>query len=117
MVATLIFDGDCGFCTTSANWVERRTTADVVPWQRFDLDAAGLTEAEASAAVQWVDGEQRLSGARAIAAVLRRCGGAWPLVGRLIDLPPMRPLAALGYRLVARYRYRLPGGTPACRIG
>jgi predicted DCC family thiol-disulfide oxidoreductase YuxK len=37
-------------------------------------------------------------------------------VGRILLSPPMRPLAAVGYRIVARYRYRLPGATPACRV-
>jgi predicted DCC family thiol-disulfide oxidoreductase YuxK len=28
----------------------------------------------------------------------------------------VRPLADAVYRVVARYRHRLPGGTPACRM-
>jgi predicted DCC family thiol-disulfide oxidoreductase YuxK len=28
----------------------------------------------------------------------------------------VRPFAAAGYAVVARYRYRLPGGTDACRV-
>jgi predicted DCC family thiol-disulfide oxidoreductase YuxK len=38
------------------------------------------------------------------------------LLGRVIDLAPVRPLAAWIYGLVARYRYHLPGGTNACRL-
>jgi predicted DCC family thiol-disulfide oxidoreductase YuxK len=38
------------------------------------------------------------------------------LLGRLIDLAPVRPVAAWVYGLVARYRYHLPGGTNACRL-
>ena len=49
-------------------------------------------------------------------AALRSCGPAYAALGRLIDLPPVRPLAAVGYGLVARYRYKLPGGTDACRM-
>jgi predicted DCC family thiol-disulfide oxidoreductase YuxK len=28
----------------------------------------------------------------------------------------LRPLADAVYRVVAHYRHRLPGGTPACRM-
>jgi predicted DCC family thiol-disulfide oxidoreductase YuxK len=38
------------------------------------------------------------------------------LLGRFIDLRPVRPLAAVVYGLVAKYRYKLPGGTNACRL-
>lgn len=44
----LIFDGDCGFCTTSARfatrWVDRRDRYDIAPWQEVDLARFGLTE-------------------------------------------------------------------------
>jgi predicted DCC family thiol-disulfide oxidoreductase YuxK len=116
MDATIVFDGDCGFCTTSAHWLEDHSTITVVPWQRTDLAALGLTEAEVTTAAYWVDGTDVRRGARAVAMALRRCGQPWRLLGVLVDLPPVRPLAALGYRLVSRYRHRLPGGTPACRL-
>ena len=111
-----MFDGDCGFCSSSARWLERRTDAEVVAWQHLDLDANGLTEDEVRTAAYWVDGADKRRGVRAVAQALRSCGGAWPAVGRLIDLPPVRPFAALGYEVVARNRHRLPGGTPACRL-
>jgi predicted DCC family thiol-disulfide oxidoreductase YuxK len=31
-------------------------------------------------------------------------------------LPGLRQLSAWGYRMVARNRHRLPGGTPACEM-
>ena len=54
----LIFDGDCGFCSTCVRIAQRILPADVkaVPWQRVpDLGAYGLTPDEAAASVQWVD--------------------------------------------------------------
>lgn len=112
-----MYDGDCGFCTTSAQFVARRADAAVEPWQWMDLAGVGLTEAQVSSAVYWLpEGGAPLSGGRAIAAALRACGPAYALLGRLIDLPPVRPLTAAVYAMVARYRHRLPGGTPACRL-
>lgn len=112
----LVYDGDCGFCTTCAQFLERiGPDAEVVAWQLTDLAELGLTEGQAADAVQWVaaDGTVR-SGHEAIAAVLRRAGHVWRLLGRLITLPGVSWVAARAYRLTADNRYRLPGGTPAC---
>jgi hypothetical protein len=50
---TLIFDGDCSFCTSVATHCEKRsfTPLAIVPWQRANLAEYGLTEAQASAQV------------------------------------------------------------------
>ncbi|MBI2168926.1 MAG: DUF393 domain-containing protein [Actinobacteria bacterium] len=115
----LIFDGDCGFCTTSARWVERRLPGgmEVVPFQGIDdLAALGLTLRNVETAAYWVDGHKLRRGHRAVAAALRHTGPGWWVVGVVIDVPPVRWLAAGVYRLVARYRYRLPGATSACRV-
>ena len=40
----------------------------------------------------------------------------YPMLGRALSWRVVRPFAAVGYRLVARYRYKLPGATDACRI-
>jgi predicted DCC family thiol-disulfide oxidoreductase YuxK len=114
--AVLVYDGDCAFCTTSVRVLERiGPDAEMVAWQLTDLAELGLTEAEAAAAVQWVeiDGTVR-SGHEAIAAALKTAGGAWKTLGRLILSPGISWLAARVYRLVAANRHRLPGGTPAC---
>lgn len=117
MGATIVYDGDCGFCTSCAQWLEARSDADVAPWQRLDLDALGLSGDDVATAAWWVgeDGERR-RGERAIAQALRTCGPGWSALGSVIDAPPVRPFAAVGYQLVARFRHRLPGGTPACRL-
>jgi len=33
-----------------------------------------------------------------------------------VVLAALRPLAGVVYRIIARNRHRLPGGTPACRL-
>jgi predicted DCC family thiol-disulfide oxidoreductase YuxK len=114
----LVYDGDCAFCTKCAHAVERiGPQAEIVPWQFADLDDLGITEAQATEAVRWVevDGTVR-SGHEAIAASLIAAGGVWKLTGRALLAPGISSLAARTYRLVARNRYRLPGGTPACAM-
>jgi predicted DCC family thiol-disulfide oxidoreductase YuxK len=114
--AVLVFDGDCGFCTSCARFLGRiRPDAEIVAWQLADLDDLGISAEQAAEAVRWVepDGGVR-SGHEAIAAVLIAAGSIWGLLGRMLLLPGLSWLAARLYRLVAGNRYRMPGGTPAC---
>jgi predicted DCC family thiol-disulfide oxidoreductase YuxK len=114
----LIFDGDCGFCTTSATAGKRWLKLDnVEPWQMVDLEQFGLTAQQCQTEVKWVDVSGRaVGGANAVIATLRYRGGVWGLIGRLLALPGLHWFSGVVYRLVARYRYRLPGGTPACKV-
>ena len=59
-----LYDGDCGFCTTSAGWLQRHaiSAARVVAWQHVDLVPLGLSAAECAEAVQWVDDGHRAVG-------------------------------------------------------
>lgn len=114
----LVFDGDCGFCTTSANAGKRWLGLEhVEPWQFLDLDRLGLTEEACSQAVQWVAEDGSIAAAeRAVIAALRSAGGLWRALGTCLNLPGVRQLAGVAYRLTAKYRYRLPGGTAACKL-
>ena len=112
----VVFDGDCGFCSTTARWLQRRTTTPIEPWQHLDLAALGLTEGDVRDSAWWVDGDLREHSSRAIGRALVSCGGVWALLGRIVLLPGMTLVGDPVYRLVARYRHRLPGGTPACRL-
>jgi predicted DCC family thiol-disulfide oxidoreductase YuxK len=112
----LLFDGECGFCSSCARLLERiGPDAEIVPWQVADLDELGITAAQAAEAVRWVgaDGAVR-TGHEAIAATLSSAGRPWRIAGRAIVLPGISPLAAAVYRVIAGNRHRLPGGTPAC---
>ena len=116
----LVFDGDCGFCTTSARFLAHRVvkgrSVSVAPWQQLDVAGLGLTPDQCRAAVQWVDEEHRVaSGHLAIAAVLRAGRLVWRPVGVLLTVPGFSSLGRLLYAWIADHRYALPGGTPACR--
>jgi len=118
----LIYDGDCSFCSSSARWISAHWHGpqEAIPWQRLssgEFERLGLTIDDARQAVWWVDATHgRSRGHRAIGRALQAADG-WPsIAGRLVLAPPLRWLAAGAYPLVARWRHRLPGGTPACRI-
>ncbi|MCQ3810960.1 MAG: DUF393 domain-containing protein [Acidimicrobiia bacterium] len=117
---TLIYDGDCGFCTATARWVERRLGDEyrVVPSQQVDLDSVGLTVDDVTRSAWWIapDGtrsDEHLS----IAGALGAMSGPWPAIGRLLTLGPINPLARWTYRLIAgnRYRIRWPGAARCSR--
>lgn len=113
-----LFDGDCAFCTSCARLLERiGPEATIAAWQVSDLDELGVTAAQAAQAVRWIelDGTVR-GGHEAIAAALGTASWPWRIAGRTLLLPGVSPLAAAVYRLVARNRQRLPGGTPACAM-
>ena len=118
----LIYDGDCGFCTTAAHAIAAhwRVSASAVPWQRLsgdELSRLGLTSSDVAKAAWWVDERGGRFGAeRAVSHALMAADGWRRVLGRLLDMQPIRTLAAIGYPVVARYRHRLPGGTPACRL-
>jgi predicted DCC family thiol-disulfide oxidoreductase YuxK len=116
---TFVYDGDCAFCTTCAEFVDRRipTRARVLPWQFADLDGLGLTVAECDAAVQWIGADDvRAAGPDAIARLFGDSRPVWRVLGALLRLPPVRGLAWPAYRWVARNRHRMPGGTAACSL-
>jgi predicted DCC family thiol-disulfide oxidoreductase YuxK len=114
-----LFDGDCAFCTTCAEFVERRIPADaaVTPWQFADLDVLGVRQADAEEAVIWVapDGSTA-AGPDAIARLLVSAGSCWRPLGWALGAAPVRWLAWPVYRWLARNRHRMPGGTPACSL-
>jgi predicted DCC family thiol-disulfide oxidoreductase YuxK len=119
--AVLVFDGDCGFCTTSATWAARkfRHGERAQAWQLLGkefLDQHGMTLDDVQQAAWWVDGAGRERGHRAVGRALQAGGGLRRVVGWFVLSPPSSLLAAGIYRLVVRWRYRLPGGTPACKL-
>jgi predicted DCC family thiol-disulfide oxidoreductase YuxK len=112
----LIYDGDCGFCTSTVRLVPGRAAIDVVAFQFADLAALGATREHAEREVLWVQGGRVYGGAQAVARLLMHAGGVWRALGLVLRVPPLSWLARGGYALVSGNRHRLPGGTPACAL-
>lgn len=119
--SVLIYDGDCGFCTTSATWAARkfRRGEKAMAWQLLNrgfLEEHGLSSDDVQQAAWWVDSTGlRERGHRAVGRALQAGSGPRRVVGWLVLTPPSSWLAAGIYRLVVRWRYRLPGGTD-CKV-
>ncbi|MFM6971666.1 MAG: thiol-disulfide oxidoreductase DCC family protein [Rhodoluna sp.] len=117
--AILVFDGDCSFCTSAANFSVRKSSTPLtaIPWQFSELASLGLTADEASRKVQLVTDGKIFAGHKCFAKLLRlQSNPIYKTIGWLIICPPINLLSAAGYALVAKFRHKLPGGTPACKL-
>ena len=117
----LVYDGECGFCTSAARWVERRwppgqghRTISAQRWDNARASGVHLTPDELRRSAWWIQGDRRDEGARAVARALIGVGGTWAFLGWVCLTPPISHAAARVYRLVARYRAHLPGATAEC---
>ena len=117
--AVLIFDGDCGFCTSTSNFIKAKTSVpmEIHPWQFIDVSEYGLTQAQVAAKVYFIVEGTAYSGHEAFAQILiAQLNGFIRAIGHILMAPPISWLARPGYSLVARFRHKLPGGTPACKL-
>lgn len=113
----LLYDGDCGFCSTSIRWVQKniRPKSEITPWQWADLKQLGTTKKRVMYEAIWIEPNGKIyGGAQAVALILMNAGWFWYPFGILLRIPPFRWLGHWIYRLVAINRHKLPGGTPTC---
>ncbi|GAA4895983.1 hypothetical protein GCM10025789_12050 [Tessaracoccus lubricantis] len=116
----VLFDEDCGFCTTSAqasqtSWF--RAQVAVIAFQRVDLTVHNLTVDKCAESLHVVDTDGSIHvGSDAVAVVFRESRFPWPIVGAALGLPGLRWVAQRVYAVVAANRYRLPGGSAACKL-
>jgi predicted DCC family thiol-disulfide oxidoreductase YuxK len=115
----LVFDGDCGFCTTTANWIKKnsRVAIEIAPYQWAELEQYGVTADEAAAKVQLVVGDKVFAGHNCMAKLLLIQPNVFlKLVGAVMVMPVIEPISAKLYTWIAANRQKLPGGTPACKL-
>ncbi|HEY2597802.1 MAG TPA: DCC1-like thiol-disulfide oxidoreductase family protein [Candidatus Dormibacteraeota bacterium] len=106
---TLLYDGECEFCTRMARWVERRDRSGRVSVRRNGepglIESQGLSRAQVDRAAWAVEaGGRKFEGAAAVNRVLRDLGGGWRLLASLYWVPPLRWVEDRYYRRVARRR-------------
>jgi predicted DCC family thiol-disulfide oxidoreductase YuxK len=125
--ALLLYDGSCGFCARSVQFVLRHET------RRRTLRFAALDSAigleirarhpsiEGVDSVVWVDAvesdgsEQVLVRSAAVLRVLKYLGGFWRGLAGLGAIVP-RALSDAVYDFIARHRHKLTRGNPACLV-
>lgn len=97
---TLIYDGECRFCSACLAWVEMKLEISAIPFQEANLDEYGLLRSQCEQSVVLITEKERLFGAAAVGYLLDRRGNTRPaqalrLLGRA---------GQWGYRWVASHR-------------
>src|SRR5690606_31118435 len=102
--AVLLYDGDCGFCTASAHFFDRRlnSPARIRPLRSDDGHRRGVSPGEAEAEIHFVTTSGSvLGGADAVLAWWRTSPGPWAVLGWMLHLPGLIQLTRIGYRFLA----------------
>jgi predicted DCC family thiol-disulfide oxidoreductase YuxK len=125
----VIFDGHCGLCNRSVRWFLTRDHQDRLRFtpsdspsigallrrHGLDLSATGRAGTILVALGIGQPSERVLTRSTAVLALLRELPTPWPAVAGILRLIP-RPLRDLGYRLIARFRYRIWARLEACPL-
>jgi len=115
---TLFFDGACGMCTRSKDFLlkfDRTGNVHTEPLQsRGTAERLGVAQTSLLDSVRWLDASGVVySGAEAAnAAVSAAIGTRIPLA--IYRIPGIRFIEDAIYTWVAGHRYRFPGATPYC---
>ncbi|MGA9490885.1 MAG: DUF393 domain-containing protein [Mycobacterium sp.] len=118
MKGTLFFDGACGMCTRSKDFLlkfDRTGNLHTQPLQSpGTAERLGVAPASLLDSVRWLDTSGAVySGAEAAnAAVSAAVGTRIPLA--IYRIPGIRFIEDAVYTWVAAHRYRFPGATPYC---
>lgn len=117
----VLYDGLCGFCDVSVQWLLRHDPAGRLRFAPLQGEtAAGILARHPELpsgldSMVYVEGGERVSWYSGAAfGILRVLPGAWRALSVFSVLP--RWLTDLAYRLFARFRYRVWGRLDACRI-
>jgi predicted DCC family thiol-disulfide oxidoreductase YuxK len=118
MSGVLFFDGACGFCTRSRNFLvrlDRTGNLHTEPHQAAgSAERLGIREGQLGESVWWLDDTGAVYGGAeaANAALSAALGTRLPLL--IYRIPGIRQAQDVVYRWVADHRYRFPGTTPYC---
>lgn len=117
--AIVFFDGVCGLCNRTVNFLMARDRRGVLKFAPLQGKTAGQLVPESVRqdlnTFVFSDRGTLYYRSTAMARILMRLGGGWKIVGLLMWIIPA-PLRNLGYRGVAKVRYRLFGKTESCRM-
>jgi predicted DCC family thiol-disulfide oxidoreductase YuxK len=136
----VIYDGDCGFCNRTKEWIERLDLEGRFEWEPLQTGAArryGITDEAVQQRLHLVAGEKIYAGFAAFQKMLLYNPVFYFAAAVLLAAPPARaslyrdcvvlillafffplfsPIGEAAYNLVARNRHRL-SAQPTCKVG
>lgn len=123
----VVYDGHCGLCNRAVRWFLRHDRLDRLRFvasesaKVAELFARPGIAAESAPSTILVVRDARspaecvLVRSEAVLALLRELPRPWPAVAAMLGWIP-RPVRDLGYRLIARWRYRIWGRLASCPL-
>lgn len=115
----VFFDGVCGLCNHFVSFAVKRDHARVLRFAPLQGQTSSRVVSEEVRTgldtLVFLQGTSTHYRSGAVARILMQLGGIWRILGTAMWLIPS-PLRDLGYRIVARFRYRLFGKHEACRL-
>ena len=126
----VVFDGRCGFCNWAVRWFVRRDRWDRLRFVASESEKVaellvrhGIGMADSGSGPGTIlvvvdaegPAEKLLVGSDAVVAMLSELPRPWPAVAVGLSWVP-RPVRELGYRLIARWRYRIWGRLESCPL-
>lgn len=115
----VFFDGVCGLCNSTVDFVLRRDPEGRLRFAPLQGETAAAllpaADRETLDSLVFWDRGQLHRRSSAVVRILWQLGPFWRVVGSLLWVIPL-PLRNAGYRLVAKLRYRLFGKKETCRL-
>lgn len=120
MSALILFDGVCSFCNGAVNFVIERDKSGYFKFAPLQSETGQLLRDEyqidklKTDSLVLIEDGRAFTHSTAALRIARRLDGLWPAFYALIIIP--KPIRDLGYRVFAKYRYRLFGKLDTCMI-
>jgi predicted DCC family thiol-disulfide oxidoreductase YuxK len=120
MSSIVLYDGTCGLCHKSVNWIlrhERDHDLKFAPLQGSTAAALRAQHPEIPDLVETVvlvDGDKPRLRSKAILYLARHLRAPWRWLYRVRWLPGF--ILDLGYRVIAKVRYRIWGRADVCQL-
>jgi len=115
----VFFDGVCGLCSHSVNWLLARDPEHKLRFAPLQETTAGkMLDAGIRSRLDtmvFVRGGKTFTRTASVSRILMTLGGRWQVLGGLLWIIPL-PVRDLAYRCVSRLRYRLFGKHESCRL-
>ena len=119
MPLILVYDGSCGFCSRSVQFILRHERRHDLLFVTRDSplgqDLRRHFRLEGVESMLWVDGDQTSIESNAVLRAARYLGGTWSALAALGSLLPSF-LRNWAYRLIARHRRKLSSVATSCLV-
>lgn len=115
----LVYDGSCGFCSRSVQFIlrheRRRDLLFVTRDSGFGQELRRHFHLESVESMLWIAGDQAAIESTAVLRAARYLGGIWSALAVVGWFVPA-PIRNWAYRLIARHRRRLSSAATSCLV-